>query len=73
MSAHVAAAVALFLVLLLLDIGVTIWSAVWGAGLSHAGTAESAMVWVSDLRRLLDDMVKVAAGIVIAAFTFGPS
>lgn len=62
------AAVALFVLVVLLDVGVTIWSAVWGAGLENAAAAQSATLAVSDLRQLLNDMVKVVGGILVGAF-----
>jgi hypothetical protein len=61
-------AVALFILVVLLDVGVTIWSAVWGAGLDDAPTAQSAILAVSDLRELLNDMVKFVGGILVGAF-----
>jgi hypothetical protein len=69
-SPHAAlgAAVVLFVLVVLLDVGVTIWSAVWGAGLTDGPTVNSAMVAVTDLRELLNDMVKVMGGIVLGAF-----
>ena len=67
------AAVTLFLLVVLLDVGVTIWSAVWGAGLDNAAAAQSATVAVSDLRQLLNDMVKVVGGILLGAFAVASS
>lgn len=65
-----ALAVGLFALLLLLDVGVTVWSALWGAGLDDAATSHSAMLAVSDLRELLNDMVKVVGGILLGAFAY---
>lgn len=59
---------ALFVLVVLLDVGVTVWSALWGAGLENAPAAQSATVAVSDLRQLLNDMVKVMGGILVGVF-----
>lgn len=67
------AAVALFVLVVLLDVGVTIWSAVWGAGLENAAVAQSATLAVSDLRQLLNDIVKVVGGILLGAFAIASS